>query len=103
MRCSGTEMNDDKDTGGPAFPVFPPVDHATVAVGMSLRDYFAVKALQGLLPATFNAVAANYEDRTDEISTLFAKTAYEFADAMLKARQPISDAVDKIAAVLRAG
>ena len=58
-----------KDTGGPAFP------HITEDVrdGMTLRDYFAAKAMQAL-------VQGNYFDAT-------AKQAYEMADAMLKARE----------------
>ena len=45
--------------------------------GMSLRDYFAAKTLQGLL-SNRNAEAA-----IDE----FAEKSYRMADAMLKARQ----------------
>jgi hypothetical protein len=76
-----SEIND----GGPAFPVAE-FDHQTFAPktvdevrrllsGMSLRDYFAAKAMQALIsgPAAFAHVAA--------------LNAYEFADAMLKARQ----------------
>jgi hypothetical protein len=43
--------------------------------GMTLRDYFAAKAMQGLLASEVNA----------EINT-FAKKAYEMADEMMKAR-----------------
>ena len=45
--------------------------------GMTLRDYFAAKTLQGLL-SNRNAEAA-----IDE----FAAKSYQMADAMLKARQ----------------
>jgi len=45
--------------------------------GMTLRDYFAAKALQGLL-SNRNAEAA-----IDE----FAAKSYRMADAMLKARE----------------
>lgn len=45
--------------------------------GMTLRDYFAAKALQGLL-SNRNAEAA-----IDE----FAVKAYRMADAMMKARK----------------
>jgi hypothetical protein len=45
--------------------------------GMSLRDYFAAKAMQGLL-SNRNAEAA-----IDE----FAVKSYRMADAMMKARQ----------------
>jgi hypothetical protein len=59
-----------KKTGGPAFPLFA----ATGYTGMTLRDYFAAKAMQAL------AQKGNYFDAT-------AKQAYMIADAMLKARE----------------
>ena len=63
----------------PAFPAFE--HHAgygqMMAVGgMSLRDYFAAKAMQGLLASEVNAPL-----------NAFATKAYALADAMLKARQ----------------
>ena len=62
------------NTGGPAFPV-PDIDGSAVAEGMSLRDFFAAKALVAL---------ATYEEYHPERA---AKYAYEYADAMLKARE----------------
>lgn len=67
--------------GGPAFPLpeaahpgaFPP----DVAKGMTLRDYFAAKAMQGLL--------ANSEVQATHAE--FAAESYKMADAMLKARE----------------
>jgi hypothetical protein len=60
-----------KDTGGPAFPT----DHnKNVAEGMTLRDYFAAKAMQGLLSAR-NPLVTNIGG--------IAEAAYEMADAML--------------------
>ena len=44
------------------------------ATGMTLRDYFAAKAMQGIL----------FEGLPPEET---AKNAYEMADAMLKARE----------------
>ena len=44
--------------------------------GMDLRDYFAAKAMQGLLASNVNASV-----------DLFAEKAYEIADVMMKARQ----------------
>jgi hypothetical protein len=61
--------------GGPAFPIFP--DYGNHADGMSLRDYFAAKALQGML-ADPNSTAGHRQD--------FAEKAYQYADAMLAAR-----------------
>lgn len=66
------------DDGGPAFPGAPTL--ADPAEGMSLRDYFAAKALQGLL--------SNCWLETDGVGVPgFAKDAYNFADAMLQARR----------------
>lgn len=60
-----------KDIGGPAFP--RPGDF-NPQTGMTLRDYFAAKAMQGKIAAG----ATGYED--------IAFYAYKYADAMLKAR-----------------
>ena len=64
------------NTGGSAFPVHPNVnlDLDKRWCGMTLRDYFAAKAMQGIL---FEGL--------DPAET--AKHAYEMADAMLKARE----------------
>jgi hypothetical protein len=69
-------MSDKPDDGGPAFPA-QHFDLAEGEHGLSLRDYFAAKAL----PAYFSDGAGwNQHDQA-------AKWAYEMADAMLKARQ----------------
>ena len=62
----------------PAFPVFPEtgVGHASAFQGMTLRDYFAAKAMQ-------NAFTTGGDD--DERNYV-AKHAYKMADAMMKAR-----------------
>ena len=60
-----------KETGGPAFP--NDVKQISERAGMTLRDYFAAKALPKLI-----GVYA-LEDG--------ALRAYEWADAMLKARE----------------
>jgi len=65
-------------TGGPAFPVVYDDEKADVRHvygGMTLRDYFAAKALQGIL--------SDAEQFWDGAATL----AYQYADAMLKARE----------------
>lgn len=60
-----------KDTGGPAFPV--PANAFNDMEGMTLRDYFAAQALPVVC-----------EDYSPAGAALLA---YEYADAMLKARQ----------------
>lgn len=74
-------MND--KTGGPAFPCTPDNAarfNAPGSVGMTLRDYFAAKALH-----TISAYPP--EDIATWSADDFAKHAYATADAMLKARQ----------------
>ncbi|WP_208453573.1 hypothetical protein [Burkholderia gladioli] len=59
------------------IPVFPHPDWAYR--GLSLRDYFAAKAMQGLLCANSVYCTSSY---SDELSA----RAYQIADSMLKAR-----------------
>lgn len=69
------------NTGGPAFPT-KSYDVArqtwTIEEGMTMRDYFAAKAMQGFL-------AKEYANANSPIE--IAEGAYEQADAMLKARE----------------
>lgn len=66
-------MTDTKDDD-PAFPVT--AGQQVYATGMSLRDYFAGQALEGMLASNMNGPA---ED--------FARRSYLTADAMLRARE----------------
>ena len=62
-------------------PAFPQRTDSTLSYsGMTLRDYFAAKAMQGLL-AQFQGCANGCDPAHH------AKWAYEMADAMLKARE----------------
>lgn len=68
----------------PAFPVIHPagISHQ----GMTLRDYFAAKSMQGmLLCEPPNPVPKGCENMT--IAEYIAQRAYKMADAMLKARE----------------
>ena len=69
-------MSEIKD-GGPAFPIKGPVMSSDVQ-GLSMRDYFAAKAMQALVGAEFRQEFTTEED---------ASYAYKMADAMLKARE----------------
>ena len=60
-----------KETGGQAFPHENHLSHR----GMTLRDYLAAKAMQGLL-------ASDVEASMPE----FARRSYQMADEMLEAR-----------------
>jgi len=64
--------------GGPAFPNEGFNGWGKPFDGMTLRDYFAAKALQAFI-GTENELEMRY-DRVAEI-------AYSYADAMLKARE----------------
>jgi hypothetical protein len=67
--------------GGPAFPLH---NHGVQTLGMhlsgmTLRDYFAAKVMQGMMAN--GQVLKLVSDET------LASAAYEMADAMLKARE----------------
>ena len=72
------------NTGGPAFPGVEykqpggelGVSVMTIVGGMTLRDYFAAKALQG--------ICASGPDISNPV---IAAEAYALADAMLKQRE----------------
>lgn len=66
-----------RDNGGPAFPV-PGLQEHEEFNGMSLRDYFAAKAMQGLL--------ACGEEHCDATGYATASAAYKIADEMLAER-----------------
>ena len=60
----------------PAFPL------PNMNTGMTLRDYFAAKAMQALI-----ASPRGTPDGRDATDTYYAKCAYLVADAMMKARE----------------
>ena len=72
----GIEMSTPINDGGPAFPTPVGVQHND---GMTLRDYFAAAALQGLLAS----IQPNQLWSSNDV----AVTCYRTADAMLKARE----------------
>ena len=72
------------DTGGPAFPLH---NHGAQTLGlhvagMTLRDYAAIKAMEGILASN-----AEHEHEDAHIFDAIAEAAYKQADAMLKARK----------------
>ena len=69
-----------KDTGGPAFPTeVVNTNDGYIHQGMTLRDYFAAKAMQGL-------VSSDIERGPDQVHHI-VESAYIIANAMLKARK----------------
>ena len=68
------------NTGGPAFPT-PRYERGDMySLGMTLRDYFAAKAMQGMIGGNWPTNSADQEN--------IAEFSYELADAMMKAREP---------------
>lgn len=71
-----------KVDGGPAFPFnhygLQPTEH-----GMSMRDYFAAKAMQ----AAMTGASAGSEEALPMLMQTIARISYQMADAMLAARE----------------
>lgn len=70
------------DNGGPAFPQKEPLSNDWH--GMSLRDYFAAKAMQGMLANTDHDDCEAHAK--GEFMWIMAENAYIAADAMLAER-----------------
>ena len=75
--------------GGPAYPIN--MDEFGIQPGMSLRDFFAAAALQGLLSNSNNvmlmALGRDAEQHNElRTSETYSREAYEVSDAMLKER-----------------
>jgi hypothetical protein len=75
--CQAPKAKIMKDTGGPPFPVLRAGVDFLAEDGISLRDYFAAKAMQGLIST------GDWDSESD----FFATWSYEMADAMLEARK----------------
>jgi hypothetical protein len=79
----------EKQTGGPAFPIPHSVVDANDplfkigSAGMTLRDYFAAKAMQAMVAATYT----EHGEHKPNYCRWHAGHAYEMADAMLEARK----------------
>ena len=68
-------MTDRFTGGGPAFPS----ENHSLCYGMTLRDYFAAQAMQGMLAACTGW--------SEQEQTRLAKCSYMMADEMMKARE----------------
>jgi hypothetical protein len=90
-------MSEKINNGGPAFPesyIGADAPHEGIGNGMTLRDYFAALAMQEsivVLTKCGDEQAARLAkklgvDVEDFIYPMAAQMAYNFADAMLKAR-----------------
>lgn len=88
------------NTGGPAFPskqkaLMIKSEHVGIASeyeidtnGMTLRDYFAAKALTGFLETAIDWIPTGKHPDCDSLGLFkdLARDSYVLADAMLKAR-----------------
>ena len=68
-------------------PAFPLHNHGAQTLGlhvtgMTLRDYFAAKAMQGIFASN-----AKHDHKDEHIFDAVAEAAYKQADAMMKARE----------------
>jgi hypothetical protein len=80
-----SEKNNKIDDGGFAFPrpgFQNENEEAEGQDGMSLRDYFAAKAMNALLIAHGGGGASNHNN-----PEALSKKAYKIADAMIRARK----------------
>ena len=74
-------MSQPINDGGPAFPMgYHPEGNSADQFGMTIRDYFAAAALQGLI-ASRGSLSTRFLAEDD------ASYVYEIADAMIKARE----------------
>ncbi len=76
-------------TGGPAFPGLHPSKECHFQdSGMTLRDYFAAKAMQGIYACPDHVTEPDGSGGPDPLTDSdIARLAYAMADAMLKARE----------------
>ena len=63
-----------------------PNPHLTDQLGMTLRDYFAAKAMQGLIASPRLPLPAAH-GASDVTDVMVADLSYKMADAMMKARE----------------
>lgn len=86
----------ERQDGGPAFPVETYVDGQGIQTspasawdtGMSLRDYFAAKAMAAIISGSAFPQISTLAAKADvDAGEFLATAAYEYADAMLKARK----------------
>ncbi|MDF2407576.1 hypothetical protein [Morganella morganii] len=71
-------------TGGSAFPLPQGSETTSGCEGMTLRDYFAAKAMQGFFSSgTRASMGTRYKEDMEYLAVAF----YSMADAMLRARE----------------
>lgn len=66
---------------------FPCDNKSEGYTGMSLRDYFATAAMQGMVTKYGKPDDYNWQYGTEDTHDVLAKKCYKIADAMLKQRE----------------
>lgn len=84
-----------KNNGGPAFP--RPLSESSITEsfedaqdGMTLRDYFAAKAMQIMWDA-YDKGYCGLNNQDEPNAAIIASGAYAMADAMLSAREKVGE------------
>lgn len=84
-----------KNDGGPAFPLAVSYNDSCDVyfnMGMTLRDWFAAKAMQGIYACPVQLYRADGTPMPDPLTSAdIAKMAYEEADALLAEREKDND------------
>jgi hypothetical protein len=75
-----------KDTPVFAFPIDSDIDinRDQPWCGMTLRDYFAAKAMQ---PVVDNFLSSGWSFANEDLAQFIAQHCYEIADEMIKTRE----------------
>lgn len=82
-----------KQEGGPAFPTMKRAQYHNVSTtdeaGMTLRDYFAAKAMQGIFDSAIDWFPTGKKADEESLNVFkdIAQDSYAMADAMLEARK----------------
>lgn len=83
-------LEEEMKDGGPAYPTDASEERnrgSTVYPGMSLRDYFAAAALQGVLSDMVDHMKVlERTGHSGDADKVLARFCYEYADAMLAER-----------------
>jgi len=77
---------ENKPNNPEAFPKYTENGHVKQD-GMTLRDYFATAAMQGMVTKYGKPNDYNWQYGTEDTHDLLAKKCYKIADAMLKQRE----------------
>lgn len=80
-------MNDQPDNL-PAFPLHMGCTIGGKAAGMTLRDYLAAKAMQGMAASAY--WSENFTSSDSAMRNAVAQVAYQMADAMILARKKVA-------------